>query len=58
MDSTTSEITFDDVVEKSKNVEEFNANVRKYLKQHKELTKEEKRKHYWALFYKWKEKKT
>jgi len=44
MDSAASEITFDDVVEKSKNVEEFNANVRKYLKQHKELTKEEKRK--------------
>lgn len=58
MNSTASEMTFDDVVEKSNNVEKFNVNVRKYLKQHKELTKEEKRKHYWALFYKWKEKKS
>jgi len=39
MNSTASEMTFDDVVEKSNNVEEFNVNVRKYLKQHKELTK-------------------
>lgn len=54
---TATEITFDDVVEKSNTVAEFNVNVRKYLEQHKELNSGERRKHYWALFYKWKEKK-
>ena len=57
MDSAATEITFDDVVEKSNTVAEFNVNARKYLEQHKELNSEERRKHYWALFYKWKEKK-
>lgn len=47
---------FEEVVEKSDSVASFHENVDKYFESRKDLTKEEKRKHYWALFYRWKEK--
>ena len=46
---------FDEVIEKSHDVKSFNENVRAYFEE-RELTKEEKRKHFWALHYEWREK--
>jgi len=46
---------FDDVISRSKDVASFNKNVREYFKQHNSLSDVEKKKHYWALLYKWKE---
>jgi len=47
---------FEEVIEKSRDVESFNENVEKYLESHNIVDSEERRKHYWALFYRWKEK--
>lgn len=45
---------FEDV-SNSENVEEFNKNVREYLEERSSLSKEERRSHYWALFYSWRD---
>lgn len=44
---------FEDV-KKCKTIKEFNDFARKYLDE-RELKGEERKKHYWALFYRWKE---
>jgi len=46
---------FDEVVTKSFDVASFNQNVRAYLEERPELSQEERSKHYWALFYTWRE---
>jgi len=50
-------LEFDEVVTESFDVESFHQNVRKYFEERPELSKEERRAHYWALFYAWKERK-
>lgn len=46
---------FEDVVTQSSDVESFNRNVRRYLQERSDLSQKERRSHYWALFYAWKE---
>lgn len=46
-------LEFEDV-KNCKTIEELNEFVRKYLNE-RELDGEEREKHYWALFYTWKE---
>lgn len=45
---------FDEVIENSHDVESFIKNAQKYLDE-RGLTGEERRRHYWALHYNWKE---
>lgn len=47
---------FEEVIEKSQDVKSFHENMEKYFESHNIVDREEKRKHYWALFYRWKEK--
>ena len=46
---------FDEVVKNSESVKELNENIRAYLKERNLQDTEEGTKHYWALFYAWKE---
>lgn len=45
---------FDDVL-LAYDVADFNLRVRRYFMERPKLSKEERRSHYWALFYKWRE---
>ncbi len=47
---------FEEVVEQSRCIKAFIENVESYFETHDIADKEERRKHYWALFYNWKEK--
>lgn len=49
------QMEFYEVIKKSRDVKSFIENARKYLDQ-RGLTGEERKKHYWALHYKWKER--
>ena len=47
---------FDEVIEKSSDVASFHANLDKYFATKKLVDPEVRRRHYWALFYRWRDK--
>jgi len=47
-------VEFDDVL-LAYDVADFNGRVRKYFMERPKLSEKEKRSHYWALLYAWKE---
>jgi len=50
----TDRVIFDDIV-KARDIQEFNKLVRRYLEDQNIEDPEERRRHYWAAFYAWKE---
>jgi len=46
---------FNEVVRNSDDIKELNENIRKYLEERNLQDTEEGSKHYWALFYAWKD---